>query len=167
MNGSVLPREHGFPARLVVPGLYGYVSATKWVARLTATTYAEDRSYWTKRGWAEDGPIKVSSRIDTPRGLATLDAGRLAIGGVAWAQHEGVAGVEVSIDGGPWREATLGPDAGIDYWRQWYLPWDATPGSHRLACRATGRAGTVQTAVRAGSFPDGSSGIQEVVVTVA
>jgi DMSO/TMAO reductase YedYZ molybdopterin-dependent catalytic subunit len=166
MNGEPLPRAHGFPARLVTPGLYGFVGATKWLSRLTLTTYADERAYWTRRDWATDAPIKLSSRIDTPRPLSTIPAGRRAIGGVAWAQHNGVAKVEVRIDGGAWQQATLGPDAGVDYWRQWYLPWDARPGSHQLAVRATGRDGTVQTAVRASSFPDGSSGIQEVVVNV-
>lgn len=167
MNGQVLPREHGFPARLVTPGLYGFVGATKWLQRLTVTTYAQDQAYWTKRGWATDAPIKLSSRIDTPRPLADVKAGRTAIGGVAWAQHNGVAKVEVRIDGGAWLEATLGPSAGIDYWRQWYLGWDATPGAHQIAVRATGTDGTVQTPVRTGSFPDGSSGIQEIVVNAA
>jgi DMSO/TMAO reductase YedYZ molybdopterin-dependent catalytic subunit len=164
MNGEVLPRAHGFPARLVTPGLYGFVGATKWLERLTVTTYDEDQAYWTKRDWSTDAPIKLSSRIDTPRPLSTVKAGRHAIGGVAWAQHNGVASVEVRIDGGPWQPATLGPDAGIDYWRQWYRAWDATPGAHMIAVRAIGRDGTVQTPVRAGSFPDGSSGIQEIVV---
>jgi DMSO/TMAO reductase YedYZ molybdopterin-dependent catalytic subunit len=167
MNGEVLPREHGFPARLVVPGLYGFVGATKWLTRLTLTTYAAEQAYWTKRDWATEAPIKLSSRIDTPKPFSTVKAGRVAIGGVAWAQHNGVAKVEVRIDGGPWQQATLGPDAGVDYWRQWYLPWDTKPGSHQLAVRATGADGTVQTAVRASSFPDGSSGIQEVVVNVS
>lgn len=166
MNGKVLSRERGFPARMVVPGLYGYISATKWVTSLTATTFADETSYWTDRDWAEEAPIKLSSRIDTPKGLATIKAGMTAIGGVAWAQHNGVAKVEVRIDGGAWQEAMLGPDAGIDYWRQWYLPWDAEPGSHQLAVRATGKDGSVQTAVRARSFPNGSSGIQENVVNV-
>jgi DMSO/TMAO reductase YedYZ molybdopterin-dependent catalytic subunit len=166
MNGAVLPREHGFPARLVTPGLYGFVGATKWLQTLRVTTYAADRAYWTRRGWATDAPIKLSSRIDTPRPLATIRAGRHAIGGVAWAQRDGVAAVEVSVDGGPWQRATLGPDAGLDYWRQWYLPWDARPGSHRLAVRAVGRDGAVQTAVRADSFPAGSSGVQQIAVTV-
>jgi DMSO/TMAO reductase YedYZ molybdopterin-dependent catalytic subunit len=165
MNGEVLPRAHGFPARLVTPGLYGFVGATKWLERLTVTTYAKDQAYWTKRDWATDAPIKLSSRIDTPRPLSTVASGRRAIGGVAWAQHNGVASVEVRIDGGPWQQATLGPDAGVDYWRQWYLSWDATPGQHMIAVRATGTDGTVQTPVRASSFPDGSSGIQEIVVT--
>ncbi len=166
MNGEVLPRAHGFPARLVTPGLYGFVGATKWLERLTLTTYAKDQAYWTRRDWATDAPIKLSSRIDTPRPLSTVEAGRRAIGGVAWAQHNGVAAVDVRIDGGPWQRATLGPDAGVDYWRQWYLPWDAGRGQHSIAVRATGTDGTVQTAARAGSFPDGSSGIQEIVVTV-
>jgi DMSO/TMAO reductase YedYZ molybdopterin-dependent catalytic subunit len=166
MNGEVLPRAHGFPARLVTPGLYGFVGATKWLERLTVSTYAKDKAYWTRRDWATDAPIKLSSRIDTPRPLANVKAGRQAIGGVAWAQHNGVAAVEVRIDGGPWQPATLGPDAGIDYWRQWYLVWDAHPGQHMIAVRAIGEDGTVQTPVRASSFPDGSSGIQEIVVAV-
>jgi DMSO/TMAO reductase YedYZ molybdopterin-dependent catalytic subunit len=166
MNGAVLPRAHGFPARLVVPGLYGFVGATKWLTRLTLTTYDAEQAYWTRRDWATDAPIKLSSRIDTPRPLSTIKAGRHAIGGVAWAQHNGVERVDVRIDGGAWQPARLGPDAGIDYWRQWFLPWDAEPGSHQLAVRATGLDGTVQTSVRASSFPNGSSGIQEIVVNV-
>ena len=111
--------------------------------------------------------IKLSSRIDTPRPLSNISAGRTVIGGVAWAQHHGVAKVDVRIDGGRWQPADLGPDAGIDYWRQWFLPWDAEPGSHQLAVRVTDRDGTVQSDDRATPFPDGSSGIQEIVVTVA
>ncbi|MEU6136075.1 molybdopterin-dependent oxidoreductase [Nocardioides sp. NPDC047086] len=166
MNGEVLPRTHGFPARLVVPGLYGYVGATKWVTRLTLTRYDEATAYWTDRDWAIDAPIKLSSRIDTPRPLSNIGSGRTVIGGVAWAQHHGVAEVEVRIDGGRWQPAELGRDAGIDYWRQWFLPWDAEPGSHQLAVRVVDRDGTVQSEERATPFPDGSSGIQEIVVTV-
>ncbi|SDL09031.1 DMSO/TMAO reductase YedYZ, molybdopterin-dependent catalytic subunit [Nocardioides sp. YR527] len=166
MNGEVLPRAHGFPARLVVPGLYGYVGATKWVTRLTLTRYDEATAYWTDRDWAIDAPIKLSSRIDTPRPLSNIPSGRTVIGGVAWAQHHGVATVDVRIDGGRWQPAELGPDAGIDYWRQWFLPWDAQPGSHQLAVRVVDRDGNVQSAERATPFPDGSSGIQEIVVTV-
>jgi DMSO/TMAO reductase YedYZ molybdopterin-dependent catalytic subunit len=165
MNGEPLPRTHGFPARMVVPGLYGFISACKWITRMTLTTYVDHSAYWTDRGWKTDAPIKISSRIDTPSGLH-LKAGHTVIGGVAWAQPVGVAKVEVQIDGGPWQRATLGPSAGNDYWRQWYLRWDATPGSHRIACRATDQNGTVQTAVRATPFPDGSSGIQRLVVAV-
>ncbi len=167
MNGRQLTDVHGFPARLITPGLYGFVGATKWLTRLTLTTYQQDRAYWTERQWATDAPIKTSARIDTPAPLSTIPAGRVAIGGVAWAQHRGVGRVEVSIDGGPWQAARLGPDVGVDYWRQWYLPWDAKTGLHRLAVRAVDEKGAVQTADRARPFPNGSSGIQEVVVTVA
>lgn len=166
MNGEPLPREHGFPARLITPGLYGYVGGTKWLERLTLTTFAEKQAYWTERGWAEQGPVKVSSRIDTPRGLRSIDAGDTVIAGVAWAQHRGIAKVEVSIDDGAWIEARLGPDAGIDYWRQWYLPWSATKGRHSVAVRATTDDGQVQSSRRVSPFPDGSSGIQQVVVQV-
>ena len=168
MNGRSLPRDHGFPARMVVPGLYGFVSACKWISKMTLTTYAEEDAYWTQRDWATDAPIKISSRIDTPRPLSTIDAGRTVIGGVAWAQHqEGVAKVEVRIDGAAWQEARLGPSAGNDYWRQWYLPWTAEPGQHSLAVRTVDGQGDVQTPVRATPFPEGSSGVQEIVVTVA
>ncbi len=167
MNGEPLPAEHGFPARLVTPGIYGFVGATKWLERLTLTTYAAKKSYWTKRGWATDAPIKVSARIDTPKPFSTVKAGQSVIGGVAWAQHRGIARVEVRIDGGAWQTARLGPDAGLDYWRQWYLPWDAPAGRHLVAVRAVTEDGDVQTAVRRTPFPNGSSGIQEVVVNVS
>jgi DMSO/TMAO reductase YedYZ molybdopterin-dependent catalytic subunit len=165
MNGGALPREHGFPARMVVPGLYGFIGACKWITRMTLTTYDDDTAYWTDRGWATHAPIKIASRIDSPSGLH-LKPGRTFIGGVAWAQPIGVAKVEVQIDGGPWRTARLGPTAGNDYWRQWYLPWNAEQGSHQIASRATDKAGNVQTAVRATPFPDGSSGIQKLLVSV-
>jgi DMSO/TMAO reductase YedYZ molybdopterin-dependent catalytic subunit len=166
MNGGQLPAAHGYPARLITPGIYGFVGATKWLTRLTVTTYAAQQSYWTKRQWATDAPIKTSARVDTPRPLSTIPAGRTAIGGVAWAQHRGVGKVEVRIDDGAWQQTQLGPEVTIDYWRQWYLPWDAKPGLHRIAVRAVDREGAVQTADRATPFPSGSSGIQEVVVTV-
>src|SRR6476469_2187446 len=166
MNGAPLPAAHGYPARLVVPGLYGFVSATKWVTRLSLSTYAKDTAYWTERKWATDAPIKTSARIDTPKPLSSIRAGRTAIGGVAWAQHRGVDAVEVSVDEGPWQRTTLGPDVGVDYWRQWYLPWDARPGRHSLRVRATDRTGAPQVSTRATPFPNGSSGIQEVVVFV-
>lgn len=166
MNGQPLPAAHGFPARIVTPGLYGFVSATKWLAGLTATTYAKDVSYWTERDWATDAPIKMSARVDTPRPLSTIKAGMTAIGGVAWAQQIGIAVVEVSIDGGQWQRTRLGPDVGLDYWRQWYLTWKATPGRHAIAVRATNRKGAHQVSQRANPFPNGSSGIQEVVLFV-
>lgn len=167
MDGEPLPRAHGFPARLIVPGLYGFVGATKWITRMTLTTYAEQDAYWTKRGWATDAPIKPSSRIDIPKPFGDIRAGTVTIGGIAWAQHQGgVAAVEVSIDDGPWVTATLGPSAGQDYWRQWYLRWPATPGRHTLAARTITGRGRSQSAERARPFPDGSSGIQRLTLTV-
>lgn len=167
MDGAPLPQRNGFPARLVTPGLYGYVGATKWLESLTATTYAAERAYWTERGWAERGPVKTQARIDTPAPLRPIGSGATAIGGVAWAQGRGIERVEVRIDGGPWTEAILGDDVGIDYWRQWYLPWEATSGRHTLVVRATDGTGETQTQERADVFPDGATGWHSVVVTVA
>ena len=166
MNGRALPRAHGFPALMVVPGLYGYVGACKWLRRMTLTTYDAQQAYWTERDWATDGPIKVASRVDTPRPLSESAPGRVVVAGVAWAQGVGIAGVEVRIDGGAWRPARLGPEVGDDYWRQWSLEWDAAPGRHLIACRATDKSGRVQTAVRARPFPDGATGWHEIAVTV-
>ncbi|GAA4399917.1 sulfite oxidase [Fodinibacter luteus] len=165
MNGEPLPTRHGFPARLVTPGLYGFVGATKWLSRLEATTYAAGRAYWTERGWATDAPILTQSRIDTPRDRARVSAGDAVVGGVAWAQHRGIAGVEVRVDDGAWQEATLGPDAGIDHWRQWYLPWPAAPGRHTLTVRATDGTGAVQEEARTEPFPRGATGWHRIVVT--
>lgn len=131
-----------------------------------ATTYAKDEAYWTKRDWATDAPIKMSSRIDTPRPLPVIRAGMTAIGGVAWAQHIGIAAVEVSIDDGPWQRTKLGPAVSIDYWRQWYLPWNATSGRHAVKVRAKDRKGGMQVSPRAKPFPTGSSGIQDVILIV-
>jgi DMSO/TMAO reductase YedYZ molybdopterin-dependent catalytic subunit len=168
MNGAPLPRAHGFPARLVIPGLYGFISATKWVTRLTLTTYADHEAYWTRRGWATDAPIRSSSRIDTPRPLARLEAGEIVVGGVAWAQDGGgVERVEVRIDGSAWQPARLGPSAGEVYWRQWFHRWDARPGDHTLSCRVVDGRGRVQSPVRANPFPSGSSGVHTIAVTVA
>ena len=167
MNGEALPREHGFPARMVVPGLYGFVSACKWITRMTLTTYDAQQAYWTERGWATDAPIKIASRIDTPRSFAEIEAGRTFVGGVAWAQHRGIGGVEVQVDGGGWQEARLGPSGGVDYWRQWYLPWDPAPGEHTLSVRARTQDGTVQSPARAMPFPEGASGYQQIVVRVS
>ena len=166
MNGEPLPREHGFPVRMVVPGLYGFVSACKWISKITLTTYDEQQVYWTERDWATDAPIKISSRIDTPKALSKTDAGETFIGGVAWAQGVGIDFVEVSIDMGPWQKAEMGPDAGNDYWRQWFIDWDAKPGQHFLSVRATNKDGDLQSDVRMATFPEGSSGIQNISVTV-
>jgi DMSO/TMAO reductase YedYZ molybdopterin-dependent catalytic subunit len=166
MNGEALPQEHGFPARMVIPGLYGFISATKWISRMTLTTYGEKQAYWTDRKWATDAPIKIASRIDTPRSFSTIDAGDTFIGGVAWAQTRGIGKVEVQVDGGAWQEAELGPEVNVDYWRQWYLPWKAESGEHDLSVRATDLDGEVQTAAKAAPFPNGSSGLQRISVTV-
>jgi DMSO/TMAO reductase YedYZ molybdopterin-dependent catalytic subunit len=167
MNGEPLPLEHGFPVRMVVPGLYGYVSATKWVTSLKVTTFAEDQGYWTSRGWTARGPIKLSSRIDTPRVGATVAAGTVAIAGVAWAQNVGIAAVDVRIDGGDWRSATLAKTVTVDSWLQWSYAWEATSGSHEVQVRATNLDGEVQTSTEAPPAPDGSSGLHTVTVRVS
>src|SRR6478736_2371266 len=132
MNGAALPLEHGFPARLVVPGLYGYVSATKWLRTIELNRWSDAEGYWIPLGWAREGPIKTESRIDVPRSGAKLDAGPTKIAGVAWAQHRGIAKVEVRVDDGEWREATLSTEVSDDTWRQWSIDWDATSGKHTL-----------------------------------
>ncbi|MBE7701754.1 molybdopterin-dependent oxidoreductase [Oerskovia sp. Sa1BUA8] len=170
MNGEPLPLAHGFPVRMVVPGLYGYVSATKWVVELKVTRFADDVAYWSTRGWSERGPIKTSSRIDVPRAGATVSpgaAGDVVVAGVAWSQHTGVAGVEVRVDEGEWEQAELAATVSADTWRQWTWTW-ASPaaGSHRLAVRATDTDGTVQTSTEAPPAPDGSSGWDAIEVRV-
>jgi len=166
MNGQPLPLEHGFPARMVVPGLYGYVSATKWVTRLEVTTFARQRAYWTQRGYAAEAPIKTESRIDVPRPLARFPAGPVAVAGVAWAPHRGISAVEVCVDGGPWHVARLAAADGTDTWRQWTWAWSAAPGLHTLQVRATDGTGATQTPQRAGVLPNGATGRDSVVVTV-
>ncbi|MGX1545479.1 sulfite oxidase [Streptomyces adustus] len=166
MNGEPLPFEHGFPVRMVVPGLYGFVSACKWIGDIELTTFDSYDPYWVKRGWARKAPIKTESRIDTPKPFARPKAGTVMVAGVAWAQHRGIDKVEVRIDDGPWQEAHLAAEDTRDTWRQWSLPWQATKGSHTLTVRATDRTGTVQTDKRARTIPDGASGWHSVVVTV-
>jgi DMSO/TMAO reductase YedYZ molybdopterin-dependent catalytic subunit len=165
MNGDPLPLEHGFPARMVVSGLYGYVSATKWLTELTVTRFTDAEGYWTPRGWSARGPIKLASRIDTPRSGGTTPP-QGVIAGVAWAQHTGIAKVEVRVDDGDWREATLADAVSADTWRQWRLDWDAGPGEHTLTVRATDADGTVQTSLEAPPAPDGASGYHSVRVQV-
>ncbi|MGY1673624.1 molybdopterin-dependent oxidoreductase [Geodermatophilus sp. SYSU D00710] len=164
MNGEPLPVEHGFPVRMLIPGLYGYVSACKWLTSIEATTFGAFDAYWVRRGWAAEGPVKVASRIDTPAPLRQFPAGRRPIAGVAWAQTRGIARVEVRIDDGEWREAELAPQAGVDVWRQWVLPHDFAPGSYQLTVRATTADGEVQSADRARPFPDGASGLHSIRV---
>ncbi|CAA9336765.1 MAG: probable sulfite oxidase [uncultured Nocardioidaceae bacterium] len=166
MNGEPLPVEHGFPARLVTPGLYGYVSATKWLVDLEVTRFADFTAYWTSRGYDAEAPIKTSSRIDVPRSFARVRPGTTPVAGVAWAQATGIARVEVRVDGGAWNEATLGAEDGLDTWRQWVWQWEATPGNHRLEVRATDADGRTQTGARAPIAPNGSTGWDSVTVLV-
>ncbi|KAA0943102.1 sulfite oxidase [Streptomyces apricus] len=166
MNGSPLPFEHGFPVRMVVPGLYGYVSACKWIEDIELTSFDSYDAYWVKRKWARRAPIKTQSRIDTPKPFARPKAGSVMVAGVAWAQHRGIDKVEVRIDDGPWREARLAAEDSRDTWRQWSYDWQAAKGGHTLSVRATDRTGEVQTAERTGTVPDGASGRHSVVVTV-
>ena len=165
-NGEALLPEHGFPARLVVPGLYGYVSATKWVTELKVTRFDQDEGYWTPRGWSALGPIKTASRIDVPRPGDPVTAGEVVIAGVAWAQHRGIEKVEVRIGDAPWQEATLAEEPTIDSWRQWMLPWTAEPGEYAVSVRATDGAGEVQTQEHAYPAPNGASGWHTVDIRV-
>ncbi|HEV2255785.1 MAG TPA: molybdopterin-dependent oxidoreductase [Streptosporangiaceae bacterium] len=166
MNGQALPVAHGFPARMVVPGLYGYVSACKWVTDIEVTTFASAYAYWATRGWSQQGPIKTESRIDVPVTNSTIVPGRTPVAGVAWAQHKGVAAVEVRVDAGPWQQARLAAVPDIDTWRQWVWDWDATPGTHVLEARATDATGYTQTASQAQPPPNGASGYPSATVVV-
>lgn len=160
MNGEPLPLEHGFPVRMVVPGLYGYVSACKWITQLTATTYRADKAYWVQRGWIENGAIELASRIDVPKQRARVKIGdRIAIAGVAWHQHVGISAVEVRIDDGPWLPAKLGGVPSTDTWRQWLLPWTvAGKGGHVVTVRAVDAQGKVQSYDNRPPYPGASSG---------
>ncbi|MFJ5305434.1 molybdopterin-dependent oxidoreductase [Streptomyces sp. NPDC088350] len=166
MNGEPLPFAHGFPVRMVVPGLYGFVSACKWIKDIELTTFDSYDPYWVKRGWARRAPVKTQCRIDTPKPFARPGAGTVMVAGVAWAQHRGVDKVEVRVDDGPWQEARLAAEDTRDTWRQWSFPWRATKGGHTLTARATDRTGALQTDKRARTLPDGASGWHSVVVTV-
>jgi DMSO/TMAO reductase YedYZ molybdopterin-dependent catalytic subunit len=169
MNGTALPVAHGFPARLLVPGLYGYVSASKWVMDIEVTTFQDAVGYWAQpaQGWAQQAPVKTESRIDVPAGGSQVKAGRVAVAGVAWAQHKGIEAVEVQVDNGPWHEATLAAVPGIDTWRQWVWYWDATaPGPHTIQARATDKTGYTQTSVQVPPVPNGASGYPMNQVTV-
>lgn len=166
MNGEPLPLEHGFPVRMVVPGLYGYVSATKWLSELKVTTFDADEAYWTPRGYSAKAPIKFSSRLDTPRTGEAIPAGRTPVAGVAWAQTVGIDRVEVSIDDGDWQAATLSSPINEDTWVQWFVDWDATVGTHYVAVRAVNKNGDVQIEERAPIAPDGSTGWQRTLIRV-
>ena len=166
MNGEPLPVNHGFPVRMVIPGLYGYVSATKWVVDLELTTFGAFDAYWVQRGWAQQAPIKTQSRIDVPRSKQGLPRGPVTVAGVAWAQRRGIERVEVRVDEDAWQEATLAEQDTIDTWRQWSMRWDATPGSHLLEVRATDDTGAVQTGARVPPIPNGATGWHRITVTV-
>jgi DMSO/TMAO reductase YedYZ molybdopterin-dependent catalytic subunit len=169
MNGTALPIEHGFPARLVIPGLYGYVSACKWITDINVTTYQNAVSYWAQQGWAAQAPIKTESRIDVPALGATIKSGhRTAIAGVAWAQHKGIEAVEVRVANGPWEQAQLATVPDIDCWRQWVYYWDAAvpPGNYLIEARATDKTGYTQTAVQAQPEPNGASGYPQNLISV-
>jgi DMSO/TMAO reductase YedYZ molybdopterin-dependent catalytic subunit len=166
MNGEPLPLAHGFPARLIVPGLFGYVSATKWLTEIELTRFDDVDQFWVPRGYAARAPIHTQSRIDTPRGLATVAPGAARVGGVAWAPTRGISAVELRVDDGPWQPADLAPAVNDTTWRQWTAVWNATPGTHRLTVRATDGTGAIQTEERSEPVPDGATGWHQVVVRV-
>jgi DMSO/TMAO reductase YedYZ molybdopterin-dependent catalytic subunit len=166
MNGQPLPQAHGFPVRVVIPGLYGYVSATKWVVDMELTTFAAFNAYWVQRGWSQQAPIKTESRIDVPKAASTVPRGTVTIAGVAWAQHRGIEAVEVYVEG-TWRQAKLASQDTPDTWRQWYYRWDATtPGTYQVMVRATDKTGHTQTSVKHQTEPDGATGYHTIHVTV-
>lgn len=167
MNGVPLPVDHGFPARMIVPGLYGYVSACKWITEIELTRFADFDAYWVPRGWSAQGPIKTESRIDTPRDGASKKPGPIVVAGVAWAQHRGIAKVEVQVDDGAWETASLAPAVSDDTWRQWKHTWSAEPGDHVLRVRATDLDGYTQTSDLADPAPDGATGWHQVAVSVS
>ncbi|MCW2633143.1 MAG: sulfite oxidase-like oxidoreductase, partial [Pseudonocardia sp.] len=167
MNGEPLPLEHGFPVRMVVPGLYGFVSATKWLADMELTTFEARQSYWLKRGWGQKAPIKTQSRIDKPKAFERVAAGRVTVAGVAWSQHRGVDRVEVRADNGPWVVAELATEVSTDTWRMWRAHLDLGPGSHTLYCRSTDRTGATQPVERVDPIPDGATGWHSVIMSAA
>jgi hypothetical protein len=166
MNDDPLPQPHGFPARLIVPGLYGYVSATKWLAEIELTTLEALDAYWVPRGWAKEAPILTQSRIDTPHNQARLAAGPVAVAGVAWAPDRGISKVEVRVDGGPWQATTLATELSAATWVQWKWLWQATAGQHFIEVRATDGTGAVQTDTVTPPNPDGARGHHRIAVQV-
>jgi len=165
MNGEPLPFEHGFPVRLIVPGLYGYVSATKWLAELKVTTFAADQGYWVPLGWSELGPIKIASRIDVPKQGGNVPSAEFTAAGLAWAPERGISAVQVQIDGGTWQSATLAESLNKDTWVQWKITLSTGPGQHQLQVRAVDSSGLVQTGAVAPPAPDGATGYDNVGFT--
>ena len=166
LNGEVLPDERGYPARMLVPGLFGFVSATKWLERIEFTTYAERTAYWTERDWATDAPVLTQSRIDLPASLGSVPADAPVLAGVAWAQHRGIAKVEIRIDDGDWQETELAADGGADLWRQWSFTYRGPGGRHSAQVRATDGQGKTQTEDRTKVFPDGARGWHQIQFSV-
>jgi DMSO/TMAO reductase YedYZ molybdopterin-dependent catalytic subunit len=165
MNGRPLPIDHGFPVRTIVPGLYGYVSACKWVVDMEVTRFDRIQAYWTGKGWSVQGPVKIASRIDVPSSGDEVPAGEVVVAGVAWFQHTGIKGVEVSLDGGEWQAAEVAPGPSDDTWVQWAITTGVEPGDHLVRVRAIGNNGEVQTGVERGVLPDGATGYHEVDFT--
>ncbi|HWJ09006.1 MAG TPA: molybdopterin-dependent oxidoreductase [Nocardioides sp.] len=165
MNGEPLPIEHGFPVRTIVPGLYGYVSATKWVVDLEVTRFADITAYWTDKGWAEQGPVKIASRIDVPHDGDDVPAGELVCAGTAWLQHTGISGVQVQVDGGAWQDAELATTPNVDTWVQWRATVQVDEGDHQLRVRAIDLDGEVQTGAVADVLPDGATGWHTIDIT--
>jgi DMSO/TMAO reductase YedYZ molybdopterin-dependent catalytic subunit len=166
MNGEPLPFEHGFPARLVVSGLYGYVSATKWISEIELTSWDGFDAYWVPRGWAKEAPVKTQSRIDVPARGSRMGPGPRMIAGVAWAPHRGISKVEVQVDGGDWMEATLSEALSRDAWRQWAIEYDFGPGNHAIRVRAADGGGAFQDEIRRPPAPDGATGWHTIGVVV-
>ena len=167
MNDEPLPHDHGYPARLIVPGLYGYVSATKWLSTLKLTRFDQEEGFWVPLGWAQQAPILTQSRIDVPRDGAALKAGHVAVAGVAWAPDRGIRAVEIRVDDGDWAPAKLSTPISKATWVQWLFDWDAQPGAHLIEVRATDGTGEVQTDQRSSPAPDGARGHQTVGVRVS
>jgi len=165
MNGEPLPVKHGYPARVIVPGLYGYVSATKWVTNIELTRFDLKQGFWISRGWSQLGPIKMESRIDTPTQGENLKNESTYIAGVAWAPDDGISEVQVNIDG-TWQTATLGPELSGTTWRQWWLSWTPTIGNHQISVRAINKKGQSQTQAIQDVAPDGATGWHQIVVNV-
>jgi DMSO/TMAO reductase YedYZ molybdopterin-dependent catalytic subunit len=166
MNGEPLPLEHGFPVRMLTPGLYGYAGACKWLTEIELTTFAAFDAYWVKRRWSAQGTVKTASRIDKPQPLAQLNPGPTTVAGVAWAQHRGIRSVEVRVDDGAWQAVELLPAPSTDTWVQWRYAWNAAAGPHTLAVRATDGTGAVQTEKRVTPFPNGATGWHTITATV-
>lgn len=165
MNGDPLPRDHGYPVRTIVPGLYGYVSGTKWVVDMEVTTFDQVDAYWTQRGWGELGPVKIASKVEVPRDGSEVEAGEVVVAGTAWMQHTGISAVDVQVDGGPWVPATLGRAADVDTWVQWRASVEVEAGGHTVSVRATDADGNVQTSVERDVLPDGATGWHSVSFT--